>query len=96
VVGQLDAQAALLSGRETLVPVEIGGWVGPSAGIDAAARFVIQPVAKSLYLLRYPGSYMRHSPQQTEGRSGLGFEFRMFKVQAQRDSYASLMALNIT
>ena len=60
MVGQLDTQAALLSGRKSLVPVENGGWVGPSAGIDAAAWFVIQPVAKSLYPLCYPGSYMGH------------------------------------
>jgi hypothetical protein len=93
IVGQLDSLAALVSEREPLVPVEIGDWVGPRAGIDAAAWFVIQPIAKSLYPLRYPGSYMGHSPAQTEGRSGLEFEYRMSKVQAQRESSAGMKAL---
>jgi hypothetical protein len=93
MVGQLDTPPAVLWGREPLVPVEVGDWVGPRAGIDAAAWFVIQPVGKSLYSLRYLGWYMGHSPPQTEERFGLGFEFRMSKVQAQRESPARLKAL---
>jgi hypothetical protein len=93
MVGQLDTPAVLLWGRDPLVRVEIGDWVGPRGGIDAAAWFAIQPVAKSLYPLRYPGAYMRHSPPQTEGRFGLGCEFRMSTVQAQRESFARLKAL---
>jgi hypothetical protein len=37
VSGQLHAPAALLLGKETLVPIGYGaGWVGPVAGLDTA------------------------------------------------------------
>jgi hypothetical protein len=38
VSGQLHAPAALPPGKELLVPISIGGWVGPTADPEAVLR----------------------------------------------------------
>jgi hypothetical protein len=38
VSGQLHTPAALLPGKESLVPIKIGGWVGPRAVLDAMVK----------------------------------------------------------
>jgi hypothetical protein len=35
MTGQLYALAAYPPGKEPLVPISVGGWVGPKAGVDA-------------------------------------------------------------
>jgi hypothetical protein len=61
VSGQLHAPAALPPGKEPLVPIWVGGWVGPRAVLDAVVKRkipsprresnsitpIVQPVAQS-------------------------------------------------
>jgi hypothetical protein len=42
VCGQLHAQAALPPGKEPLVPIEYGDWVGPRAVLDAVVKRKIE------------------------------------------------------
>jgi hypothetical protein len=53
VSGQLHVMAALPPGKERLVSITIGGWVGPRAGMDA----VVKRKISSLYRNSNPRPY---------------------------------------
>jgi hypothetical protein len=45
VTGQLHAQATLPPRNEPLVPIGLGGWVGPRAGLNTVVKRNFQPLS---------------------------------------------------
>jgi hypothetical protein len=72
VSAQSHALAALPPGKEPPVPIGLGGWVDPRAGLDDVEKgkfltlpgLELRPLGRpgrsqSLYRLRYPGSSLQ-------------------------------------